>query len=331
MELSGPILYYKYTLGDKTIHLFGDKHVWDSLCDDNTCRQGCDRFVGNVFKNLFTKHEESDTTDIYDFYFESPYGTKDTKFYKAWHKTIMYEMAKTFTNCLVVDKSKCPYKKTRFHYIDLRWDVEEVDDLFKIAQEFSDDPTEFVNECKVFAHYFRQVLFPTGDMDVVKIITNLIAKYPRIKKQRDMIPTSFSSHPQFAGRFQQILDIAIFRAVKSSVDMGATIEVYNQLVRSLNKKKFTKSELDQIVKYIGVLYSTFMHIVSWVMDIYTIYRMIRQFVDPDPNKAQAKNIILYAGQAHVRHIAAVFDNLGGKKEYIVDEGKQCIQIPNIEN
>jgi hypothetical protein len=129
--LSGPVSWYEYLFEDddgnqKMIHLFGDAHVTDNLCDPSyRCMKSkkdkeseCHDLI-YFMKELF---EEVVENQVYaDMFLEIPYNIYKKDIYKLYQDTMIGKIFNQFKDCLKYDKKDCPYLPyVRMNYTDLR-------------------------------------------------------------------------------------------------------------------------------------------------------------------------------------------------------------------
>jgi len=131
--LSGPVSFTSFDDNGKKYYFFGDEH-FDKVgncetkyknvkipClttkDKNSKHQVCYDFV-YFLEKLFKNNEYSG--EYLDFYMETPFKRKYMRKTKSDESDYISSIEKVFKNCFEREKSKCKYKKTRFHYIDFR-------------------------------------------------------------------------------------------------------------------------------------------------------------------------------------------------------------------
>ena len=131
--LSGPVSFVSFEYQGRKFYFFGDEH-FDKLgnCETNykgekipclsigndvSKKKVCYDFV-YFLKKLFEVNEKHD--EYIDFYMETPFQRRFMRPGKADDLDYLASLEKTFKNCFRRSKTKCKFKKTRFHYIDFR-------------------------------------------------------------------------------------------------------------------------------------------------------------------------------------------------------------------
>lgn len=118
-RISGPVsAHYTYFDGVK-FNFYGDAHAsTKNSCENCSVEKNCYSII-DILKQNFSYADE--TNKYIDFYLEMPFKSKSIgKETISRFKEVGYigEIERFFGNCLV--KTDCPYKNTRFHYIDVR-------------------------------------------------------------------------------------------------------------------------------------------------------------------------------------------------------------------
>jgi hypothetical protein len=134
--ISGPVSwsFYSVLFDDKTyknFHFFGDRHLGrDKTCESKGLDCASVLFPGKgqkcfdityLLKYIFERAEKTKT--IVDFFLEVPYvQSREEESFKFTDKEIGYieDILSYFSDCFQYEKSKCKFKYTRFHYIDIR-------------------------------------------------------------------------------------------------------------------------------------------------------------------------------------------------------------------
>jgi len=122
------ILSYKYLEGcislsehyskkyKKHIYIFGYNNT------HNTSLKNKDG-ITNIFN--FIKQIITTSDKFIDFFLETTYQRTNQKFIanmmeEGRTNDFLHQTIKYYRNCFLVDKTTCPYKNTRFHYVDIR-------------------------------------------------------------------------------------------------------------------------------------------------------------------------------------------------------------------
>lgn len=132
--LSGPVSFVSFEHEGRKFYFFGDEHFDKvgncenkykgekipclSIENHESKKKVCYDFV-YFLKKLFEINEEHNEEYI-DFYMETPFQRRFMRRGKAEDLDYLASLEKTFKNCFRRSKTKCKFKKTRFHYIDFR-------------------------------------------------------------------------------------------------------------------------------------------------------------------------------------------------------------------
>jgi hypothetical protein len=128
--VSGPISWYYYEWNGRSFHFFGDLHLsFENNCESKGMKcssvrdkEFCDCFDFIFFLDtIFTNAEKSGK--LVDFFIEIPYLTQGQTIDEIEVDDYIATIYHYFKNCFQIDKSKCPFKKTRLHYADVRQDI----------------------------------------------------------------------------------------------------------------------------------------------------------------------------------------------------------------
>jgi hypothetical protein len=126
--ITGPVSLSEWKGHGKHIYNFGDRHI-----RDQTCKKTMKKYMtkDNTLEiDKYIKHVISLNPDkMIDVFLETPWISPEQKVQGAsiWDvdektKKPIYiaQVEKTFSTCLNVSKSTCPFKNVRFHYVDVR-------------------------------------------------------------------------------------------------------------------------------------------------------------------------------------------------------------------
>lgn len=116
LKISGPISWYQFKIGNKTIDLFGDEH-WSK---EFSCEKG--EYTITKLIDLISKVNINKNV-VSDMYFEAAFSLKESVKSIYGSNGYLGEIQRYLDKCLVPNKSECQYntKIIRFHYIDLRY------------------------------------------------------------------------------------------------------------------------------------------------------------------------------------------------------------------
>lgn len=284
--VEGPVKIIEYFSQNlnKHIYLVSDLHVSLSTCVPNSSIH-----IAKFIDNILNENKDK----IIDVYFEVEFISKKLNEKKLninvirktdrEPKDINDYLTQTmvyFKDCLDIDKSTCPYKNSRFHYVDIRFDKS----IFFLSLYYN---TYLQDKSNIERISFKEalyniisVLYPL-DEKIIKLIMN---KY-KLSRQLDNIKDG---------------------------------DVKNKILSYFNKKiNNFREELDWLInKYnsinvinFNVWFQKWMHFTlefgSTIMDIYTVSRIMRSF----KNGPDAKYILIYCGEAHIKHISEILELL----------------------
>ena len=257
-KIQGPVSLTEYfsTKYNKHIYLFGDVHVNASTCDDKNSVHIVD-FLKDIINNaeitdvfieaLVAKNPKKIIPRTRSEFFESIRIPEITK------KSSYLDMVRNeFRNCLLFDKTKCKYIKNenaRFHYIDIRTVDVIVEQLFF---------ERFV---------LRQKREPIGVKEFERSLndmlqTEVILEESKITKQIENIKDV---------KIREVIDKVAAPKLKM---WNKTLERLIDTIPDLSDKK-SKEFLD----WLKVYDKWFLEFSAYLMDMFTIGRMMRTFSD----------------------------------------------------
>jgi hypothetical protein len=126
-KISGPVTYYYFNVFGRKLHIFGDKHVKEALCEN--CEYDC-IYISDLIEYV-SNREISEGKQI-DIFLEIPFQLKGI-WERQQRPSVIYDIYDKFSECFSYDKSKCghlPY--TRFHYADIRQHMKHSSTLFNL-------------------------------------------------------------------------------------------------------------------------------------------------------------------------------------------------------
>jgi len=169
-KLSGPILAYITNYMNKSYNFFGDAHY--SM--EGNCKPCQDFNLDNLkimksegsencydisvlLANTFTEAAKKGVW--IDFYIESPFlnlqeENPNSKFYYTHMKDYLDKLVYIFYNCL--NKLKCDYSTTRFHYVDIRLKYQKYD-LKKLLSNLEETKFRILDENSYERYIFDRV------------------------------------------------------------------------------------------------------------------------------------------------------------------------------
>lgn len=294
MNISGPITasFHFSTFYDMEIVIFGDIHDYKNPCNEES------KYISTFIKDIIL----SNPTKLIDIMLEERLYSWDIGIENYEIKPdqgYLFEDVNRvmFKECLKIDKSKCQFKNSRFHYCDARSALPE--DLFLVydfIELIKNKLTYETSEDKTKTNVFRIDKFKISIQNAIKRLENM-SKFTRddildlikVNKQIDKIP------------FKEIINILIDRIEDplryseykgTVVSPKSMIRFFNDLLKFLNSIK------TPIISYIPDKLYFYSRIVSdyWLMFM-DVYLFARMFAQP-MNAPRPKNIIIYTGDAH---------------------------------
>lgn len=252
--ISGPISFVSFDDNGRKFYLFGDEH-FDKLgncetkykdvkipCLPNSKKQVCYDFV-YFLEKLFQGNEESD--DYIDFYLETPFKRRYMRENESGESDYITSIEKVFVKCFRRDKSKCKYKKTRFHYIDFR-----IKDVKNVAS-INYIPVNFIHVIK------NQIIKASKQKYVSKLkLINKIRFYNLLTKRlfrKNINQKLLNSY--FRDNFQETM-----REIYKNITKGLNLKKYKRYLRIV-KRIFTDAS-----KYYKIRNGKKVHLIKSQLD-----------------------------------------------------------------
>jgi len=303
----GPVRLVEYYSADldKHIYLFGDRHVKRSTCEPNAIP---------TITEFITKIIRQNTDKVLDVYSEVIFESEliKSEFYrrfKAKAANYLDEFILKFRKCFEIEKGECKYQHVRFHYADIRGSHKLLEEMVRIFRYFVKPGFKRTEQ-----------LIGSSDDRLASLFINLypfnekikpVLEATKINKQLDNI-----KNPNVRNILQNILKIEInnFRVTIMALVNQDLVGLYRGTGRIL---PYWRKRIEEIL----------VDIPTFLMDIYTIGRMMRTFADG----SSPKYIIEYAGDAHIENISSFLEDLGFVKiEESVSQEEyknfQCLDI-----
>ena len=334
--ISGLIKFavYKNEKLNKIIYLLGEQHSLTNLCDNNEINT----------KNVIPYYKASDFffsllksgikgENNLDVFLEMNYNSLD-KNNKFFRKIPEYQvnsyMLQTFTqiydnNCkpiytktLYKEDDVCLYDRNiRFHHADLRY----IDDKFVIYIRL------------LFFTQYRSMLGVVGeDSDYDKNIKQILSEHLDYDKKKLLI--LFNSSIFLEKIKKQIRNIKI-DYIREFFDQRlldfTELCIYNineDLLSVHYIKSMTTPQL-----YDTNIWLTVQTIFTDIMDMYLMSRVFRSFYDENGNEIyDSKNIIIYAGNQHIKNYIKMFEDLNFEEKYHYTNSAKnkeaCLKVDN---
>lgn len=275
ISIEGPISvseWYSDYL-DKHIYIFGDMHVNEKHCADPDTRT---IHIQKFLEWTFDTYEDTDKN--IDFYCETQFHSRQFRRTEIGFgqkrlspiKHYLNDINSYFKDCFEIDKTKCRYKNTRFHYVDVRFFPDSV--LVDITLLLSDIINFNTNMHK---EDFIEKLLPTIKPTLENLYQRLlnttihdIFTEMKITKQFQNIPYPLRNYVEnyWYNLCQKYLDILVIN-VKEMLTSDGINQKYNTA---------------QLFVFPGL-----------IMDAYTMGRVFRDF-----NGKSQNYVIIYIGDWH---------------------------------
>lgn len=312
---------------DKKIYLFGDEHTLSTeKCMEKDGAMAIQNFLYDTIKY----------SDKYiDFFMEDPYRkiakpNEEKDFIGS--DVFISLIRKKFRLCGATDKNFCPLPNLRYHYSDVRGKITnyleiiilvdkfmyfyEQQDNEKIKEAMNEDPRLGISVKNKFGEYTQANLlkFIKNKLENLYILIN--------KPYKDVINDIFTES-KIDKQFENISDKVIISNIKKFRN-----KIYNLFSNDewKNFQKTIKYSIDNFPdrtyysEYIEII---FYEVLSPLFDMYVLGRMFRNYPKNNQYSQPAKNIIIFAGCAHIKNIENMLSTL--KFDIIFKTGFKCDQ------
>lgn len=347
------LLKGKYIFNNKEILLLGEYH--DLLDPCKYCNAKCIEVINIVTYAMYTLEP-----NLLDFYIESPYNpnivNKFAYTVKFPHLSRLEKLHRLYKHLL--DTKYPVVENLRMHAVDIRHSAfnkqeNKILNIYASLYLFTFNTMQYGlndiltkgiktydNNKKLFDMVaynlkdFYKIISDTNNMLIIKDIVNgndKLNKLFKITKQKDKLLKNYGDN---------IIDFLNNLNKQIKGNFSAADKVYNYIlyIKSIlnsinnieNNKKYMKKFMTMILndkelydRNINHPLSLFMDTISYYMDHYTIYRMLRKF----DNKEQ-KNILFYGGSFHSNNICRLllktnYFKLIVKQKEIYNENNDC--------
>jgi len=281
--IEGPISLteFKSELLHKHIYLFGDEHTREGKCK-NSIR--IDQFIEKIV--LDNKDKTIDLFLELDF----PNSGRDTKYQiEKTDNNITYlptpdyitDIFHKFYFCFQHDKKDCKYTNLRTHYTDIRY------------LGTNKYVVDYVNNVNNVYHTIqaRKILRLYNKNDSKQAIKGIIADGLKILAVLPVKIEDMYKVAKVQKQLDNIKDKNLVDLIYKHFDNKLTSSLFNAEVEY---KSYTEdTDIDQIRIGINYLFDY----VNSLLEIYIIGRMLRSF-----NNKEVNNIIVYAGDEHIKSI-----------------------------
>jgi hypothetical protein len=298
VNVVGPVSYAEFRYKNYNIAIFGEYHTIESppkLPQENTLN----------FSSFILSIITQNATKEYDFFLETFFRSPGYNYKEIYSgNTILNLLDTDFKGCFDIVK-KCPYKNLRAHYSDYRSASDFLtSDLYSIYNYIFFLPKLPLQSESLPYNLQMLIANPLKKYDeIIVYIDNLINTDKKILKQLNSIPVN----------------------IKKSI-----LKFYNLFMKTKERNDFQKfiekSKLDAIstfkekdVKLLRTFIAYYIMVYGALMDVYTLARMFKIYDPKNP-----KNIIVYAGDAHMRVYQYFMNDLNDCRCVMQKEGEYYI-------
>ena len=322
---------YKNEKINKIIYLLGERHGFTNLCDNNKNKTqdlipiyNANDFFFSLLKCSINSKNNGKNNDKLDAFLEMGYNrlSDDNRFDQSITKKLKEGYLKKtveeiynsgckpkYTKKLLEENDICLYDSyVRFHHTDIR----HIDDNFvkymKALFRLDDHTSAFTID--IF-----EITYSKYDIDTLLEIYKTSTFMDKIKKQINNIKID-SIKKFFNTRLREYNKICI-----DNINSGDL--TYNNIQSKIKISDYRSEIFDIITK-----------IFLDIMDLYLMSRVFRTFYDDDGNEIyNASNIIIYAGDLHVKKYITWLKQLGFEEKYNVSnstnlEKSACLKVTN---
>lgn len=295
-HLSGAVSFIQMRKGDKEYLLIGDRHIGQREYSCEECfTDECSSFLPRFLDTVITA-----TKGKVDLFMEEHYHkemvTRKRLIPEGENIGTIGETTKYFLRCIKANKTECQerWPNLRFHYSDIR------DFLMPDRAKFT------------------RIAYGTDDYIAKNLNIQLNKLAPFLT---DPDGTFFLVHSKIIKQLNRIDPI-----IKNELIRIYTISWRQHYTHFI--ENYQSYERRKDVFSLRILITNYIKLFANVMDIYMWARSFKQFPEGEP-----KNIIVYAGNAHIERMKLVLENLGfsviGTSS--AEGGKSmCLSLPPVQ-
>ena len=173
MFVEGPVSLseYKSDKWDMHIYLFGDYHEKKRKCSDLTKEiTTIEKFLESTFivNKKITIDFYLEEQFISRFFNKTNFSFGDLPIRQTDRESYLEDVSNYFSNCFQVIKTNCPYKNTRFHYVDVRFIPNSIlVDIFLLTADITNFNKHYEKE------EFVEKLLPSIKKDILQLYEKL--------------------------------------------------------------------------------------------------------------------------------------------------------------
>lgn len=304
---------------NKHFYIFGDEHTHNVHCinpNTNTIR------IDNFLEEILLDNQ----TQIIDLFLELdfPHIDRDIK-YQIERKSDIVSYLSTpdyltdiyhkFYNCFQLNKEKCIYKNLRAHYTDTR-----SIDISKVIMDYIKEVNSTYAQIQFLKSIFRYNQHANRE-PIIHIINDGLRILNTLPVNIDDAYKTSKINKQI----ENINDIKLVLLIRNFFDA----KLWNLLVKADEEYASYTEQTDIELIKVGINY--LFEYASLLMEIYIISRMLRSF-----KTYESKNIILYAGLHHAKHITEFLLTIPSsiliEQSYSYEQNInfQCLNISNFD-
>ena len=275
-EISGPVnLYHVYdTKYGKDIYLFGEVHGRGDNC-------------GNVHNNSivnYLKQLIKNTNVFLDIFFEFYMLEKDSSYDASINEdSFIRDLFQNFKDC--IEQQNC--NLTRIHYFDIRTNARnEPTNLITLVYQKLNQKEEMLSE-----HMVAMLRYFDDPNKLLKYILDLWSKSKIYKKELNK-----TQNKNIASFLKKHIKDEIFLDFETTRKSSITIIETNKSIASFLTNKSNSSYRDAV----SIIFNKLIRINSLFIDTYLLCRLYKKFENSNNQPDEPKNVIIYAGAAHIQ-------------------------------
>jgi hypothetical protein len=313
--LEGPVSMHEFTGHNKVILLIGDLHELETTCPKGTGAGAgviqIEKYIDEIIRN--------NPNLEFDIFFEE--GFPQTRSVRV--DIYLTRVIRHFQLCLQSKKQSCKYSNARFHYVDVRKLGMSPQDIigFEIMIEFIHTITDVVNEHKTDSEIYKAIKPHLAQWSTLLLNNfeylflwneeNIEKKLKAAKIEKQLASISVED--------KKIIDVIKNVIPFTRLDEKDVMQTIRDMEILNNEDTFSRDIL--FVQLFGVIWEAFDNF-SKLMDWYVMGRVFKSY---------PRNIIIYAGEAHIENYHKVLENLDFKEVFhYVEESKKARQCINLE-
>jgi len=364
--ISGVRMLYKLQKNDMTIYLFGEMHGKRDACLNLNLNNGVyvEEFIEKIIEYSPVFIDFYLESPVYHKNYKTIEGRKTIEVLKVievqkkTHNLFVLQ-EKLFNNKNVCSKKEHIECKSRLHFIDIRQYDDNNNSVDNLIDDFINSiPLWFFNEkldclIKILQNDFKKSLTNSIIKENISSYSelydyffdeNIHIKYPNSIFMKE-INKSLYDKKLLIGKFKNIFIDNLKLSSISFVDFKSCLTVLNDINIDilLNYKYNDDGRVEEanyfndLLKIINIPIVIIFFLVNIIMDIYTIARIYKKFSNKDKLDRNTlkpiipKNIIIYAGSAHIDNYVYFFKNYDGFE--IIEEVhdiSNCLNIKSIK-